>query len=119
MNYFTYLLIALLLSILPGGVRAEFVFAHINESIMPVERGSKYEDPLDAYLREKGIGEVTGGGSSLTTAGGIEWVGVDIELAAPPKNIQLVARKLKLLGAPRGSFLEYSVGEQKYTVPIK
>lgn len=45
---------------------AEFIFAHINESIMLLDRGEKYEDPLDVYLKKNNIGEVTGGGSSLS-----------------------------------------------------
>ena len=71
---------------------------------MPIDRGARYEDPLHAYLNKKGIGEVTGGGSSLSATGSIEWVGIDIELSDPNKNIEKVARKLKELGAPSGSF---------------
>ena len=38
---------------------------NIQESIMPVARGEKYGQPLDAFLREQGLGEVTGGGTSF------------------------------------------------------
>lgn len=119
MKYFKYILIATTLTIFTVETRAEFVFAHINESIMPIDRGAKYEDPLDAYLRKKDIGEVTGGGSSLSTTGGIEWVGVDIELSAPHKNIERIAIKLRELGAPPGSFLEYTVDDRNHKVVVK
>lgn len=119
MNRIASLLIATFFALMSAAANAEFVFAHINERIMPIERGSKYEDPLDEFLRRKGIGEVTGGGSSLSAAGNLEWIGVDIELSAPQTNIEQVARKLKELGAPAGSFLEYHIGERKHTVPIR
>ena len=44
--------------------------------VMPVEPGSKYEDPLDEALKHAGLGEVTGGGTSLTKEKTIDWVGL-------------------------------------------
>jgi hypothetical protein len=96
-----------------------FVFAHINDALMPVERGIKYEDPLDSFLKSKGIGEVTGGGTMQSEAGQILWIGVDIELMEPQKNIALVVHELRELGAPRGSFLEYTFMGMPQKTPIR
>jgi hypothetical protein len=95
-----------------------FVFAKITDNVMPIERGSKYEDPLNAALQKAKLGEVTGGGSSLTKERKIEWVGVDIELTDLAKGIPFVKSKLRQLGAPKGSTLEYSVGEKQISVNI-
>lgn len=90
-----------------------FVFAKIADPIMPIDRGEKYEDPLDAALRESHLGEVTGGGTSLTKEKTIEWVGVDIELTDIERGIPFVKDKLRQLGAPKGSTLEYELRGKK------
>lgn len=95
-----------------------FVFAKITDTVQPIERGNKYEDPLDAALKSARLGEVTGGGSSLNKDRKIEWVGVDIELTDLPKGIPFVKSKLRQLGAPKGSVLEYEVGGRKISVGI-
>ena len=45
---------------------SNFVVARLWEPIQPLDRGDRYEDPLDAALSAAGWGEVTGGGSQLT-----------------------------------------------------
>lgn len=95
-----------------------FVFAKINDPIMPIDRGDKYEDPLDAALKQSHLGEVTGGGTSLTKEKTIEWVGVDIELADVERGIPFVKRKLRQLGAPKGSTLEYELRGKKISTPV-
>jgi len=113
------LTLSLLLSFLATAGETTFIFAHINEAIMPIDRGAKYEDPLDSFLRSKGIGEVTGGGTSLSKSGEIEWIGVDIELANPQKNLPTLVKKLRELGAPKGSFLEYTIDGRTSRIPIQ
>ena len=39
------------------------VLARVYEHIEPLDRGDRYEDPLQATLEKIGIGRVTGGGS--------------------------------------------------------
>ena len=95
-----------------------FVFVKVTESIQPVGRGQKYEDPLDAALKQAKLGEVTGGGSSLTKDRKIEWVGVDVELNNLMRGIPFLRAKLRELGAPKGSTLEYEVQGKKVVVPI-
>ena len=87
------------------------MFIKIPDSIMPLERGEKYEDPLDAFLKEKGLGEVTGGGTQLLKANAageraIEWVGVDVDVYNPDNAIPLLIEKLKELGVPDGTVIE-------------
>jgi hypothetical protein len=95
------------------------VTANINEAIMPVARGQKYGQPLDLFLKERGIGAVTGGGTTTGPSGEPNWVDIGFDLANPEINAPAVARKLKELGAPAGSYLQYWVGEQRHSVPIR
>ena len=95
-----------------------FVFVKINESIMPIERGHKYEDPLDEALKKAKLGEVTGGGSSLSKERKIEWVGVDVDLVDLDKGLPFLKRKLIELGAPKGSTLKYQLQGKKIEVPV-
>ncbi len=40
---------------------ATFATAQLNHLIMPIDRGERYEDPLDDALREAGLGFTDGG----------------------------------------------------------
>ena len=86
---------------------------------MPLDRGDKYEDPLDAELKERNIGEVTGGGSLLNAEKQIEWVGVDIEINDLQDSLLFVKSELKKLGAPIGSVLEITKDGELITIPIE
>ena len=44
------------------------VLARVYEHVEPIDRGDRYEDPLQATLEKIGIGRVTGGGSQLGVA---------------------------------------------------
>ncbi len=95
-----------------------FVFVKVMDRVMPIERGSKYEDPLDEALKQARLGEVTGGGTSLTKEKTIDWVGLDVELTDVMRGIPFLKKKLIDLGAPRGSILEYRFGGQKVQEPV-
>jgi hypothetical protein len=95
-----------------------FVFVKIVESIQPIARGGKYEDPLDAALKTAKLGEVTGGGSSLSKEGQIRWVGVDVELSDVARGIPFLRNKLVELGAPTGSTLEYEINGKRTELPV-
>lgn len=95
-----------------------FVFAKIIDTSMPLERASKYEDPLNAALKEAKLGEVTGGGTMTNKDRKIEWVGVDMELTDLERGIPFVKNKLRQLGAPKGSKLEYEANGKKVIVDI-
>ena len=42
------------------------IILHLNMRLMPVDRGTFFEDPIDDILHKYDIGEVTGGGTSLS-----------------------------------------------------
>lgn len=98
--------------------RTTFVFVKVVESIRPIDRGHKYEDPLDAALKAANLGEVTGGGTSLTKDKKIEWVGLDVELFNVMKGLPFLRRMLVELGAPKGSTLEYEFNGKKIELPV-
>jgi hypothetical protein len=81
------------------------VVARFYEHIEPIDRGSRYEDPLQAALDQAGVGNVTGGGSQLNELGGIDFADVEIELANLDGALALVAEALEKSGAPKGSEL--------------
>lgn len=79
--------------------------AQIAESMLPVARGSKYEDPLDAALRKAGLGSINGGGSLLDAHGQVESADVEIALSDLDGALQFARTTLLELGAPGGSLL--------------
>jgi hypothetical protein len=91
----------------------------INESIMPIERGKKYGQPLNDYLESLDIGEVLEGGTSLSAAGAPEKAEIVLKLTDPEKSLEGIASKLRELGAPDGSHLYYNVGEVRRELRIR
>jgi len=96
-----------------ASARGQFVFVRVPEQIQPVERGAKYEDPLNAVLKREGVGEVSGGGTQLSApdANGkktIEWVGIDVDLSSFEKGMPILKRELLRLGPPPETILEYT-----------
>ena len=82
-----------------------FVLARIYEHIEPIDRGDRYEDPLQDVLDSKKAGRVTGGGSQLNEIGGIAYADLELELANLDAALSLVAHALEKAGAPQGSEL--------------
>ncbi len=81
------------------------VLARLYEHIEPIDRGERYEDPLQAILERGNLGRVTGGGSQLNESGGITHADVEIELANLDEALRLVVEALEAAGAPQGSEL--------------
>lgn len=79
------------------------VLARLYAPIEPMERGDRYEDPLETALGNAGLGTVTGGGSQLNEVGGIEFADLEIELADLDGALQIVVDSLEQSGAPQGS----------------
>ena len=94
-----------------------FVYAKMWEAIQPIARGERYEDPLQAALEPGGFGEVSGGGSSIDKEHGIDYVGVDIDLASL-ESLDLVRHVLERAGAPKGSELQFENGAVSHVVPF-
>jgi hypothetical protein len=80
-----------------------FVLARFFEHIEPIDRGSRYEDPLNATLESAALGRVTGGGSQLSPSGRIEYADVEIELIDLGDALQTAVKTLETAGAPEGS----------------
>src|SRR5262245_371758 len=81
------------------------VIARMYEHIEPIDRGARYEDPLQAVLDTAKAGVVTGGGSQLNEQGAIDYVDIEIELANLDGALGIVAEALERAGAPHGSEL--------------
>jgi len=97
---------------------ADFVYVKIPESLMPLDRGDKYDDPLLTILESKGVGEVTGGGSSLGDEQPdgkrlIEFIGLDVDLNDLDTGLPIVREALVQLGAPSGTEIHYTRGAEK------
>ncbi len=86
------------------------VYIELNARMMPFERGEVFEDPIDAELKRRRLGSVTGGGTKLNPEH-TEPVKctVDMELLDLEKGIPFVRAALESLGAPKGSRLSYSI----------
>lgn len=81
------------------------VIARIPEHIGPIDRGERYEEPLNDALAIRDLGVVTGGGSQLTPTTEIGFVEVELALADLDGALDVVKRILEEAGAPVGSQL--------------
>jgi hypothetical protein len=81
------------------------ILARVYEHVEPIDRGNRYEDPLQAVLEGAKLGQVTGGGTQLNELGGIAYADVEIELANLDDALLAVADALEKAGAPQGSEL--------------
>ena len=81
------------------------ILARVYEHIEPLDRGDRYEDPLQATLEKMNVGRITGGGSQLDELGGIAYADIEIELANVDEGARIVAETLEAAGAPQGSEL--------------
>jgi hypothetical protein len=81
------------------------VTAEFNHKIGPIDRGDRYEDPLDEALRQHGYGETDGGGTMQSKSGEIEFIDVHMLLTSPETSIPFVIQFLESRGAPKGSKL--------------
>lgn len=79
--------------------------AQVAEALLPVARGAKYEDPLDAALKAAGLGGVTGGGSLLGLQRQVASVDIELVLRNLEEALQFARATLLSLGAPPGSLL--------------
>jgi hypothetical protein len=89
------------------------VIARLNDRCQPIDRG-RYEDPLDDFLKANGLGEVTGGGTSLMESGEIDYCDVEVQLASTGLEVlDAVASQLEAAGAPKGSSLVQADGTER------
>jgi len=93
----------------------ELVFVYLPELLDPMERHERYAEPLDAELRLRGFGYVSGGGSMLSEENpdgthDIEWSGIDVDASDTPAARELLRKHLPPLGCMPGTQLQYRQG---------
>ena len=94
----------------------ELVYVFLPESIGPIDRGDKYEDPIIDELERLGLGEVSGGGSSFSeprpdSTRLIKSCGIDIDTDDVDATRAMLHALLPKLGCPTGTQLHYMVSE--------
>src|SRR5439155_990608 len=102
----------------PAGQYPHLVIARLYEPIQPIDRGTRYEDPLQAALGTRALGGVTGGGSALTREGEIAYVQLDLSVANVGAALDVAKQVLEQAGAPRGSELRFEREGQAMVVPF-
>lgn len=85
---------------------------------MPLERGDRYEDPLDEALKTQEFGEVTGGGTMQKVSGEIEFIDLEMRLSDLVRGIPFVISKLENWGAPKGSILRVYQKDMTEEIPF-
>ena len=76
------------------------LIARLYEHVEPLDRGARYEDPLDAALRQRGLGEVSGGGSEMTETGEIEFADIEMQVSNLDDALPVIVGSLEASGAP-------------------
>jgi hypothetical protein len=83
-----------------------FFYVRIPEDVQPIERGERYEDPLQAALDAEDLGEVTGGGSQMGEGKSIAFCGLDVEVCDRDRGLALIRSVMRRLGAPPDTIIE-------------
>ena len=83
-----------------------FFYIRIPESLGPVERGERYEEPLDDALSVDALGRITGGGSQLGENNSIAYCGIDVVVSDRKRGLELIRRTMQRLRAPREALIE-------------
>lgn len=94
------------------------VTAQLNHLLPPLDRGARYEDPLEQALAAHGLGSLDGGGTLVQKSGEIEYIDIEVILTDGTRGIPFLIETLEGLGAPRGSKLQVRVGEELREVPF-
>ena len=94
------------------------VIARLNHKLMPTDRGDRYEDPLNEELEEKGFGSVDGGGTLMEKSKEIQFIELELNLLQTEKSIPFVIERPESYGAPKGSKLMISDGDNDKEIPF-
>jgi hypothetical protein len=95
-----------------------FAYAQLNARVQPLDRGDRYEDPLQDALEANGWAEVTGGGTMGHSNGEIDYCGIDLDLKDVEKAVPFICELLESRGAPRGSKLIFELNGAEKQVPF-
>ncbi|HEY5710849.1 MAG TPA: hypothetical protein VIT38_03045 [Allosphingosinicella sp.] len=88
------------------------IYILLPEPLQPLDRGARYEDPLEAELGVAGLGFVSGGGSSLGDekpdgSRDIAFCGIDVDAYDLAAARALLREHLPELGCITGTQLHY------------
>jgi hypothetical protein len=83
-----------------------FFYVRIYEPLAPLDRGDRYEDPLQEALSAAGVGEVTGGGSQLGEGNTIAYCGLDVVVSDRDHGLAVIQETMLRLGAPLTTVIE-------------
>jgi hypothetical protein len=94
----------------------ELIYVYLPEQLGPIDRGDRYEDPIIDELERLGLGEVSGGGSSLGDpqpdgTRQIEFCGIDVDTDDVDATREALRALLQKLGCPAGTQLHYRVDD--------
>jgi hypothetical protein len=100
-----------------AGSESELIFVFLPESLGPIDRGDKYEDPIIDELERLGLGEVTGGGTGMGDEGPdgrreIQSCGIDVETTNVEATRATLRELLPKLGCRPGTQLQYNVADK-------
>lgn len=92
----------------------ELIYVFLPESIGPMDRGDKYEDPIIDELERLGLGEVSGAGTSLGDerpdgTRPIVSCGIDVDTHDVPATRAALRTLLPNLGCPKGTQLQFTL----------
>lgn len=94
-------------------------FATLNARVQPLDRGDRYEDRLLDALESGVIANVAGGGSQLLPGGNeIEYCCIDLDIFDLKRGVPLITSILERAGAPKGSYLSYTVDDESHRIPF-
>ena len=92
------------------------IYVMIPGDIQPLERGERFEDPLEGLLKAASLGTITGGGSQMDDPypdgrPRVEYCGIDIDATDQDAARKLLRSALVKLGAPVGTELHFTTGD--------
>ena len=95
----------------------DLVYVFLPDPLGPIDRGDKYEDPIIDELERLGLGEVSGGGSSLGDqrpdgTRPIESCGIDVDTDDIEATREALRALLPTLGCPKGAQLHYRLADK-------
>jgi hypothetical protein len=94
-------------------IEPDLIYVFLPESLGPIDRGDKYEDPIIDELERLGLGEVSGAGCLMGDVREdgtrlIESCGIDVDTNQVEATRAALRDLLPTLGCPAGTQLHYS-----------
>jgi hypothetical protein len=92
---------------------SELLIVHLPGDIEPIERGNRFEDPLDSALRKRGkLGRCVGGGTAFSLEAGVTGCDIEIEVTDLGKAMPVIRDSLQTARAPIGATVKHAETDQ-------